>query len=776
MRLGIFSRPDRDKVREGDGRLIVLGVRHHSPACARMVTEVIERARPAFVLIEGPADFNPDIGDLSLQQHLPVAIFSYHAAPGRTFASYAPFCDYSPEWEALKAAWKVAAQPLFCDLPAWHPDFGERSNRYADPHTARAAAAEAALGKALGEDGLDAVWDALAEQAMPAELAERLDRYFDLLRPEGAEDPQESARERYMAAHAAWALRRAGSRKVVLVCGGWHAEAIRRLTHEADGERPPVPVPAADERVGSYVVPYDYQRLDRFTGYASGMPSPAYYEHVRAKGLGPAADWAETAIAQGLRAAGQVVSTADRIAWRAHAEALSMARGHRAILRADLLDSALATLVKDGLDAPAAWTQSGAVRPGIHPALVAMLRALTGDRSGRLAPGTRRPPLLADVEARLAEADLTPGHIARQVELDWSQPESRARGQLLNCLQLLGLPGLERLEGPSRLQPKAPKEVFRLARHRDAEAMLIEASRWGGTLPMAAAAFLADRASRAGSDLAALGACLADSLFAGLLGVEGELMRKIADGIAHSHDIGAMGGVGLDSVRLYRFGHVFGDQTRPGLGRLCENIFARVLWLIEGIRNEQEGLRTINALIACRDMIRDCPDLDIDRAALIAALARAVADRDTASALAGAALGTLIACGESETSGIAGRMRHFSRPDQIGDFLAGLFALAREEISTDAPLIEAVRQLVEGWADDQFLLALPALRQAFAFFPPRERERLARSILRAHGRGEAQAEIEVLQWMRQRGDIANQAEAIALEAVVARRLARAGLM
>lgn len=776
MRLGIFSRPDGDRAREGDGRLIVIGVRHHSPACARLVTEVITRSKPAFVLIEGPADFNPDIGDLRLQQNLPVAIFSYHAAANRTFASYAPFCEYSPEWEALQAAWTVGATPLFCDLPAWHPDFGDRSNRYADPHTARARAAEDALAKALGEDGLDAVWDALAEQAPPAELEERLDRYFDLLRPEGAEDPGELARERYMAAHAAWALHQAGKRKVVLVCGGWHAEAIRRLTPEADGEQPAIPVPGDGERVGSYVVPYDYQRLDRFTGYASGMPSPAYYEHVRAKGLGPAADWAETAIAQGLRAAGQVVSTADRIAWRTHAEALAMARGHRAILRADLLDAALATLVKDGLEAPASWTQAGAVRPGTHPAIVAMLRALTGDRSGQLAPGTRRPPLIADVDARLAEAGLTPNHTVRTVVLDWNEPQDRMRAQMLHGLLLLGMPGLERLEGPSRPQTRAPREVFCLVRHRDAEGILIEAARWGGTLPMAAAAVLADRANRAGNDLKALSLCLTDALFAGLLGLEGDLTSRIAAGIAHSHDIGAIGGVGLDSVLLYRFGHVFGDQIHFGLGRLCETIFVRVLWLIEGIRNEQEGLRSIHALIACRDMIRDCPDLDIDRSALLAALARSVADRDSAAALAGAALGTLIACDESEATGVTARMHHFSRPDQIGDFLAGLFALAREEIAGEQAVIEAVRQLVDGWADDEFLLALPALRQAFAFFPPRERERLAHSILRAHGRGEAQAEIEAFQWMRQRAAIATQAQALALEAVAARRLARAGLL
>lgn len=776
MRLGIFSRPDGDKAREGDGRLIVLGVRHHSPACARMVSDTIARLRPAFVLIEGPADFNPHIGDLRLQQQLPVAIFSYHATPARTFASYTPFCDYSPEWEALKAAWAIGATPLFCDLPAWHRDFGDRANRYADPHTARAAAAETALGKALGEDGRDAVWDALAEQAAPAKLAERLDRYFDLLRPEGVEDPREWARETHMAAHAASALREAGNGKVVLVCGGWHAEAIRRLTLAADGTRPEIPQPSEGERVGSYVAPYDYQRLDRFTGYASGMPSPAYYEQVRAKGLGPAADWAEMAISQALRAAGQVVSTADRIAWRAHAQALSMARGHHAILRADLLDAALATLVKDGLDAPAAWTEAGAVRTGTHPALVAMLRALTGDRAGQLAVGTRRPPLIADVETRLADADLTPTHTPRQIALDWSDPESRARAQMLNGLRLLGLPGLERIEGPTRPQTRAPKEVFRLVRHRNAEGMLIEASRWGGTLPMAASALLADRVAQAGGDLARLSACLADCLFAGLLDVEGELTARIAAGIAQSHEIGAIGAVGLDSVRLHRFGYVFGDQTRDGLGRLCETLFARVLWLIEAIHNQQEGLRSINALIACRDMIRDCPDLIIDRAALIAALARAAADRQSAPALAGAALGTLVACGENDTSGIAGRMRQFSRPDQLGDFLAGLFALAREEIATEEKLIEAVRLLVTGWVDDEFLRALPALRQAFVFFPPRERERLARTLLRAHGRSEARAEIEALQWMRQHADITNQAAAIALEAVVAERLMRAGLM
>ena len=128
MLRGIFSR----RKAPPEGRLTVIGVRHHSPACARQVETVIRQLRPRHVLIEGPSDFNPHLADLRLPHDLPIAIFSYHADGTRSLASYTPFCRFSPEWRALSLAWEIGATPLFCDLPAWHPDFGARSNRYAD--------------------------------------------------------------------------------------------------------------------------------------------------------------------------------------------------------------------------------------------------------------------------------------------------------------------------------------------------------------------------------------------------------------------------------------------------------------------------------------------------------------------------------------------------------------------------------------------------------------------------------------------------------------------
>ena len=759
-----------------EAALTVLGVRHHSPACARLVRRTIETLRPAFVLIEGPCDFNPRIDELMLDHAPPVAIFSFHSGPDGSRASYAPFCAYSPEWQALQSARAVGATPLFCDLPAWDPAFGDRRNRYADPHNLRAGQAGAALAEALGAEGEDALWDTLAEAADDDALPARLDRYFALLRPPGTPDEAEAARETCMAGHAAWALREAAGRPVVLVCGGWHADAVRRLAAEVDGRRPEVAAPAEGTRTGSYLVPYSYMRLDRFCGYAAGMPSPAYYDQVQAVGLAGAADWAADVIAKALRAAGQVVSTADRIAWQLHAEALARLRAHPAILRADLLDAALAALVKEGLETPAAWTRGEGRGGSGHPAVGAMLRALSGEREGTLAPGTRQPPLVADVEERLRQAELMPERLPRRVALDWVDAAARERARLLHGLRILDLPGVKRLEGPDDAEPGAPKEAFEIVRERHWEGALIEASQWGGTLARAAAARLEARVEAAPDDLAVLAGALTDALFAGLLDLEGDLASRLARGVFRAREPAGLGRAGQRIVRLYRYGEAFG-ATRGALADLAGALFGRALTLVEAVADAREGLDAVPLLLASRDLYRDCPELDLDRAAFAAMLQRRLADPEAPPAIAGGALGCLVACGEAGATAqvAAARIRRFGRPDTLGDFLAGLFALAREELGDAEAAMGAIEALVAAWPDDDFLRALPSLRMAFAWFPPRERERLAIAFLRRSGATPARAEADALAWMRQRTGVATQAAALAQEARVAGRLERCGL-
>jgi hypothetical protein len=70
-------------------------------------------------------------------------------------------------------------------------------------------------------------------------------------------------------------------------------------------------------------------------------------------------------------------------------------------------------------------------------------------------------------------------------------------------------------------------------------------------------------------------------------------------------------------------------------------------------------------------------------------------------------------------------------PDRLGDFLAGLFALAREVAQRHPELLQQIDQLLLGFNDEMFLVALPALRLAFTYFTPREKHAIARTLVKS---------------------------------------------
>jgi hypothetical protein len=250
---GLAAMPVQDG---GMTRLHVVGVRHHSPACARLVDHVIGAVRPRHVLIEGPADMNARVGELYLAHELPVAVFSYATHEGKSRGSWTPFCAYSPEWIALHAARSAGAEARFMDLPAWHHAFDDVTNRYADRE--RWSRSVAALCARLRVDDYDALWDVLFEQpAEPADLARRLEAYFAELRGDEPGEAEDRPRERFMAGAVAWAMADAAARggDVVAVCGGFHKPVIERAWREMPPTWPELPEPEAGAKVGSYLVP-----------------------------------------------------------------------------------------------------------------------------------------------------------------------------------------------------------------------------------------------------------------------------------------------------------------------------------------------------------------------------------------------------------------------------------------------------------------------------------------------------------------------------------------
>ena len=177
-------------------------------------------------------------------------------------AVYYPFCDYSPEYVALKVGQEVGARLRFCDVPAAGVLAAGARPPEADggaappaggavlPPTALPGFGEfaARAAAAAGFESFEEFWEAVFEQDAGARPAED---YRTLLGTFGAQarafttaerDREDARRERHMAA-AARALVAEGlpPESILLVCGAAHAAPIAAAFEAGDADAPDAP-------------------------------------------------------------------------------------------------------------------------------------------------------------------------------------------------------------------------------------------------------------------------------------------------------------------------------------------------------------------------------------------------------------------------------------------------------------------------------------------------------------------------------------------------------
>jgi hypothetical protein len=733
-----------------------IGVRHFSPACAHLVQSTIDLLRPAYVLVEGPADLNERMDELLLGHTLPVAVFTHLRSAEREHMSWMPFCEYSPEWVALTEGTRVGARVRFIDLPAWHSALEDRVNVYADAE-ARYADAVERLCQVYAVDNVDALWDHLFE--VTGDTA-GLDAYFDVVRGAAAAGPSDTEREAFMAAWVRAAVADAGDRPVVVVTGGFHRPALVALSGSGDTAWPVLPSPPAGATHGSYLVPYSFRRLDAFTGYQSGMPSPAYYQRLWEDGPARAATALMETVVRRLRKRKQRVSTADLIAARTQAEGLARLRGHPYPARTDMLDGLASTLVSNALDEPLPWTRRGELVAGTDPVVVEMVAALSGDRVGTLHQDTPLPPLVHDVEAQLDRHDLSG---AGPVRLDLTEEVERSR--VLHRLRVLNIPGYQRHSGPATgVDPVLHEEWQRSTSDLQLPA-LIEAGAHGPTLADAAQTVLMGRL--AATDLATT---LFDATFCGLADLSAAVLDRLRPKVAEASDLAEFAQVLAMVLGLWRHDRLLGSAGSPLLGSVLEVSVSRILWLAEGIHTgpapaDPARLATLTAL---RDTLVHFSSAT-DREAALAVMRRIAGDQTAPPDLRGAAFGLTWSLGDRVDPRTA--VRGATTTATLGDWLAGLFALARDEVlAPDEAVLSTLDEAVASFDDHDFLVAVPALRGAFAYFPPKDRETIAERLLTRRGlRGSASSLLQL------RLEPLELAELARLETHVDELLAREGL-
>ena len=750
--------------------LVVLPVRHHSPACAAAVEAAFDRYRPSRVLIEGPRSFDALTGLLCHPDaEFPLAVYAWsrsagpQAVPGVGHGGYYPFCDYSPELIAARLAHAAGVPAAFCDL-----EVGEQA----------AAAAAAVLpgdGSLLREDVYEHsraltklaerlgcrdhedLWELLFEadpvltNTGEADLDEHLARmtaYCLLARRDHSDADLDRdgtrAREAEMVHHvrAALAARSSGEGPVLVVLGGFHAVALPDLLADPPPRRKPGTGKAEE---GLALIRFSFDRLERLNGYASGMTSPGWHQRIwdeRRQGATPDAARRAAALTVLLDIAGEMrarhrtpVATPTLAA--AHRQLLLLAglRQRPAPLRSDLVDAVTSCLIQGEADV------EGRLILGVTSSV------LTGRRVGRVPPGAGTPPLVRDTLARLAALRLdTDADEPRNVALDlYRNPAHRRTSRALHGLRLLGVPFAEHVAGPdfvrgtglSRLQ-----ERWTYLWTPATEGHLAEISLLGSTLPEAVAARFAQRLAAASADDRVPGSPEACSLLAqgAVVGLHDQiepavalLRHALAAEPSFAAAVTAMGSLAL----LEEGREPLEARHLTGLADLLATAYSRALFLCAELRGDEEPPAAVaTALARVRELLASPAGASLDPEPFWARVEE-LRDEHDRPLVRGAAAGLASTAGrlslDDLTRDVAGHLSSSIAARDAVAFIQGLLATAREAAWQASGLVQELDRRLAGWAEPTFLRALPDLRLAFAGLTPRETDRVAEIVAALHG-------------------------------------------
>ena len=745
-------------------------VRHHSPSCAWHLERAIRQYRPELILIEGPENANSLIPILaSPDTRAPVALYySYRDdagllrtgedpaggdAPRETASCYYPFLDQSPELAALRLAEQLDIPARFMDLP-----YGEilAATRSGSGLRAEADTVSYTDDRRLSPELL---WDRVCEQTGTRSFEEFWEKYYEcrglslsteefvrqmnawcLLARENT--PLEElladgclARE----AHMALRIREAGQScgRLLVVAGGFHLWGLLHPKKEPD-ERPGIP----NDSQTVYPVRYSEPAADALSGYASGMPAPAFYRKLwqqlhTEEDAGPERAWdsvvLDTIVRCGrrLRAGGETISAYDETCALQQARGLAALRGKAAPGLYELQDSVLSAFVK-----------GEANLAGCEP--LHLLREInTGNRVGSLCRGDLVPPLVQDFVRQCKKYRLRQDSADRQeVTLElFTKGRHRAESRFLHQTSFLDCGYARRVKGPDLLRGTGRnliREHWSCQWSAGVETALVERSILGSTVAEAAGQLLRRRLT--GTAQAAEGAALlVQGFLMGIGDIADSMARQVDELLVTDGDFSSLcdACAALSSLEAWQSQYdEAGSYDYPAMLRRC---FSRILQMLPSMNTvDDRGVERIQHSCQLLYGLTGRTAFSPLRPPLLEALEELVRQQPIHPALHGTALGLLYG-GAPEKRNLAvrtaaGYLRGTrDQKLQAAAFLQGLFLTARDLLLTDGIQLEAVDELLCGLSDEDFMLLLPQLRLAFSYFTPTESARIGRQAAQLHG-------------------------------------------
>ncbi len=724
------------------GTVTVLGIRHHGPGSAREVVRALETLKPGCVLIEGP----PDAADIiTLAGHKdmkpPVALLVYE--PDQPSESvYYPFAEFSPEWQAIRWALDHTSAVRFIDLPrclrassAAHSTLQRIEN---EPEGAHAPQDEAphepderhdpleALAIAAGFSDGESWWGRLIEERRGDESPIAL---FDSIRDaiaatrkdlgSGRLDQLESAREAHMRKSIRTAMKE-GHQSIAVVCGAWHAPA---LSSDALDEFPAKADDAilkglTKRKTTATWIPWTYDRLSMFSGYGAGIASPGWYEHLWINHDRLTEKWM-TRVARMMRDEDLDASPASIIESVRLAETLAALRGRSMAGLEELGDATLSILCHGNP----------------MPMRVISAKLIVGNRLGEVPEDAPTVPLQRDLAAQQKSLRMKVSADDTILNLDQRKENDLARSRLLHRLKILKIEW-GTLDANQQQHTSTFHEVWRLQWKPEFAVAVMEAARWGNTVPEAAAGFVAELAANETS-LVELTDMLDDVMLADLPSSVERLINRIQDVSAVASGVGHLMEALPPLARGMRYGNVrMTDSARvepivagllarvcagllPACGALDDDAAAATRTRIDSVHSALSTLDRDDFMDSWKHELQRLSDADIH--GLIAGRAwRHLVDTDGAHA-------------DAAANRLALALSRGNDPGKASAWLEGFLGGSGMILVHDARLLSIVDKWVTSLSRETFEQICPIVRRTFSTFEKPERRQIGEKLARGDG-------------------------------------------
>jgi hypothetical protein len=721
-------------------RVHILGIRHHGPGSAALLCKALDALDPACVLVEGPPEGDELIQYVADPDLQPPVAMLLHAVDEASLATFMPFAEFSPEWQAIQWALKHQRPVRFMDCPAAISlalQKAGRENPESAPTHPRADALDLLASAAGYEDG-ETFWNGLIEQhgasgqealavfaSIETAMAEA--RAEEDVSPQSPDElSRNNRREAFMRTNIRAAIKEFEG-NIAIVTGAWHISGLRQSVKPADDRVLLKDLPRL--KIEATWVPWTDSRLSAFSGYGAGVISPGWYRHLWSlytrENLPNAEEFAsawQSRTAFKLREEGYTAPTASAIEASRLALALAALRDLPMPGIAEMREASLAAMC-DGNPVPLAMLER---------------KLYIGERVGEIGERVPQNPLARDLAAWQRRTRLKPQDLPLEVKLDLRSETGLLKSTLLHRLNLIDVPWGKLLD--AQAGRGTFREVWVIEWEPSYSVSLAEALVYGVTIEQAAATVTLKNA-RETSSITTLAGLIQRALVADLPDTAAACIEQLQSVAVNSSDITDLMKAVSPLVRVLRYGaarRLPEDALRSLILSISVEINAGVRMGARGLDEDATAAR-IDAMENYDEALRLFGD-DALTSSWQGELGKIVIDDQTTPSIAGLSLRRLHDVRAWEAQIVANEFaRHTGRrqPKESGAFLEGFLRGGSEVLLQDEPLLQILDAWICELTDTEFTDSLPLLRRSLSSFDAVARRRLLEKIQRGPRQGTA---------------------------------------